>query len=185
MNRLALFLFIFFIGCFGDVGSEMKSDELAFFDLKGFIESEVTDLDAKNIVKVTEVNGQKETLKLDAHDFKSDLKIFSDADINKPSWVDKYSTEKVTADNGEVSQLKYEAQDPKLKTKSLQVDFLEGQVSKIQIVKASSSAISEVSETLVYNPTSGYKIERSQDISIAGKNNFMVEVKFDRTVSNR
>jgi hypothetical protein len=181
LNKISIFFVVFFIGCLGNDQTESTPTSLTFFDLKGFFQTEIKQLkNVRNISKITEVNGQKETLKLDSIDFEIDLKIFSDADINKPSWQDKYSVDSLINEDGQISKLTYGAQSQKLKIRNLEIDYVDGKVSQISIIKSSSSAISEVSEKLIYKPNSGYNIEREQDITLSGKNQFRVEVKFER-----
>lgn len=180
LNKLIFFSFFLFFGCFGNNQSDLNSDELIFFNLKEYFEDEVERLkEVKNISKTTEVNGQIETLKLESIDFKTDLEIFSNSDINKPSWKDKYSIDSLRNEVGQLSKLIYKTENPKLKIKSLEVLFKNEAISEINISKYSSSAISEVQETLKYNPRKGYTIERSQDITMSGKNDFKVNVKFN------
>jgi hypothetical protein len=176
-----VFSLVFILGCADNNQSSQKVENLVFFDLKGYFQSEIKDLkNVRNITKITEVNGQKETLKLDSIDFESDLKIFSNADINKPAWSDKYSIDSIKNDAGHLSKLNYKALDPELKIDQLELTFENDEVSKVFVSKSLSSAISKVNEKLVYNPKSGYVIERDQEITISGRNDFKVEVKFDR-----
>ena len=176
---LLLFVFTVFLSCSNDSAPQPQNQELAFFDLKSYFQTEIERLsDLRNISKTTEVNGETETKVLDSIDWKNDLKIFSDSDINKPAWTDKYSIDSLKNENGKLSQIKYEALDLKMKTKLLEIDFENEKVSKIIIEKAASSAISEVAERLIYEPQKGFKIDRSQDITGAGKNEFKVRVEF-------
>lgn len=176
-----MFSLVFILGCADNNQSSQKVENLVFFDLKGYFQSEIKDLkNVRNITKITEVNGQKETLKLDSIDFESDLKIFSNADINKPAWSDKYAIDSVKNDVGQLSKLKYKSLDPELKIDQLELTFQNEEVSKVFVSKSLSSAISKVNEKLVYTPESGYVIERDQEITISGKNDFKVEVKFER-----
>lgn len=173
-------LFIFILpGCLDLNDNSSKPETNPFFDLKAYFKEEVTRLEnLQNVKKITNVNGNEEVLNMETIDLKSELKIFSDSDINRPAWTDKYAIDSLKTANGQLKKLSYTANDEKLKTKKIEIDFEHTLVSKIMITKDASSAISSMNQLLTYHPKEGYLIERRQDVVLAGQNEFKVEVQF-------
>jgi hypothetical protein len=69
-------------------------DKLPYFDLKGFIDLEINELEGDSVLKISEINGEKQTqdLRYTAKDWKEEFASFYQADINVPSLVTAYGT---------------------------------------------------------------------------------------------
>jgi hypothetical protein len=69
-------------------------DKLPYFDLKGFIDLEINDLEGDSVLKISEINGEKQTqdLRYTVKDWKEEFASFYQADINVPSLVTAYGT---------------------------------------------------------------------------------------------
>ncbi|KQS34264.1 hypothetical protein ASG33_02980 [Dyadobacter sp. Leaf189] len=63
-----------------------------YFDLKGFVENQIVYLNEKKplATKSAKLDGELETVKSDAIDWKKELELFIQADINKPSYAQSY-----------------------------------------------------------------------------------------------
>ncbi|NIJ51339.1 hypothetical protein [Dyadobacter arcticus] len=75
-------------------GSEQTNDknEKYYYDLKGFVDNQIVYLDEKKpmVYKTTMLNGKKEIGKSTNIDWKKELELFIQADINKPAYRQSY-----------------------------------------------------------------------------------------------
>ena len=181
-QTLLYILIIFLIYSCGNTTASKPTEDiptLDYFDLKGFIKSEIARLSQKSsFSKTAYVNGDKETNKFNKINLQNELKPFSDSDINKPSWIGKYNADSTFNEKNELIRLYYQAKDDKLKTKTLAIDFIENDVSKITIENATSSSVANTFQTLIYHSNKGFSIESKQDVSLMEENNFKIEVTF-------
>ncbi|MCF0072025.1 hypothetical protein LZD49_16215 [Dyadobacter sp. CY261] len=87
---VAAFLFLFLISC----APEGSSDDgpKAYFDLKGFIQNQIVYLNDKRpeVNKTAVLGGKHEASKTRDIDWKKELELFVQADINKPSYRQSY-----------------------------------------------------------------------------------------------
>lgn len=69
---------------------------MTYYDLKGFIESQVTSLNEEKpeVTKKMSVSGKNETRTSRDMDWKKELELFVQADINKPAYSKSYSITK-------------------------------------------------------------------------------------------
>ncbi|HFA51405.1 MAG TPA: hypothetical protein ENJ95_20525 [Bacteroidetes bacterium] len=174
------FLFIVLLGCAKEPSSKASGQTVLkkYFDLKGFLENEVKRLSTKTaFTKTAFINDEREEKKVENIDLENELKIFSDSDINRPAWSDKYEIDS-TFQDGKLAALHYRTDDKKLKTKDLKIDFKEGEVSKIQIKNVSNTAIANTQQSLIYEPAKGYSIESKQDVAMIDEKVFRIEVSF-------
>lgn len=82
--------------CAGGAGdSSGKMDVLPYYDLKGLIEQELPKLDGKTATLTSRVNGVEELTEktFTTEQWRDELGAFFEADINKPSLIDSYTTE--------------------------------------------------------------------------------------------
>ena len=74
--------------------SESKMEKLPFFDIKGYLDQEIPKMDGANITKISRVQGQQEMSEAvySIQDWKEELDVFYQADINRPSLALSYDT---------------------------------------------------------------------------------------------
>ncbi len=179
-----LFKVLFFIiicGCDNtNVSQRIDSKKaLNYFDLNGFIESEIHRLAQKtSFSKTIYVNEEREIKEAIEINLKNELKPFFDSDINKPAWAGKYAIDSTFDQTNELIGLHYKSKDEKLKTKDFIVDFEGKEVSRIFIENATSSSIANTSQVLTYQPKIGFSVESKQEVSLMDKNQFKIEVVF-------
>ena len=154
---------------------EVKS----YFDLEGFFEKEKERLAGQqNFKKTVIVNGETEVNETAEIDFEKELTIFSNSDINRPAWSDKYSVDSIFNEKKELVHIGYETSDEKLRTRKMAVDFNGGAVSKIQIENMTSTAIANAQQSLTYEPAKGYAIESRQKVKTVDGVVLRIEVSF-------
>lgn len=149
------------------------------FDLKGYFEGEVQRLGSKGRAKKMVVaNGIVETKSQDSVDFQSELAMFSASDINRPAWSDKYVTDSLFDEQKQLVHLKCTSLEKSLKTQSIEVDFRQGTISKVQIRNNTTNAIASSNQILTYEPAVGYSIESTQKVSFSDSQDFRIQVLF-------
>lgn len=150
-----------------------------FFDLKAYFQQEAKTLSAQQpeVIKRLEIDGKTEEQQPKNLDFNDELRLFTDADINRPAWLDKYSVDSLL-DNGHLKRLSYKALEEDLKTRELQIDFQNDKVSEIHILKKFDTAIASTEQKLDYYPGKGYSINNRQKTVMQDPQLFKVEVLF-------
>lgn len=76
-----------------DSTKEEEQQTKKFYDLKGFIESQIVQLDSEKpvVLKVMEIGADRNELSTKDVDWKKELELFVQADINKPAYSQSYS----------------------------------------------------------------------------------------------
>ena len=172
---LAVFLALF-QGCNID---SVKVTQPPFFDLNDYFEKELVVLsDLKKIKKTVSLNGKEEEKTISEFDLKKDLEIFTDSNINKIAWLDKYKVDSLINANGLLEKITYLAIDNKVKTREMIVEYFDGNVKSISISNITSNQVASQNQQLKYIPTKGYSIQSSQEVSLSDPQELFVEVKF-------
>lgn len=172
---LAVFLFS---TCAGGDPAGNGNFEGPFFDLEAYMQGQIDSLQALNpeVRNTIELNDEVETHQLTDLNFEQELKLFQQADINKPAWVDKYEIEE-RRENDAVRTY-YNATDTTLAVQQMMVDQIGKKVAIVFIDRQTGSFLSQGSQTLVYRPTEGYEIATSQSSKVGGEIEGLVVVKF-------
>ncbi len=159
----------------------MPDKEVAstFFDLKTFFKQEIAQLsDVKRFKKTVSINGVKEDKQLTKFNLEAELVIFTNSDINRPAWSDKYRVDSIFNKKKELVQLKYSVLDEKLKTQNLTINYKNNSVASIEIVKNLDNAIATAHQTLTYTVGRGYSIQSHQSLSFSETKNIFIEVEY-------
>lgn len=102
--RRATALLLFFMslnlvlsGCHAD--DEKRSERKAYFDMKGFVDNQIVYLNDKNppLDKQAVLDGKQEKLDVKSVDWKKELELFAQADINKPAYSKSYAVDSSAA----------------------------------------------------------------------------------------
>jgi len=157
----------------------VKTTHQTFFDINDFLEKEMTQLsDLKSIKKKVEINGKVDEQVLEKFDLEKDLTIFRNSNINNIAWLDKYEVDSIMNNSGQLTELKYQATDPKLKTRELIISYSNGKVKSFFIKNASENQVSELMQNLQYNSMKGYTVESNQKVSLSDEQSLKVEVNY-------
>lgn len=134
-----------------------------FFDLEGYITTEAERLAGRGtrVEKTITLNGKTETRELDKPDFANDLRLFREADINKPAWFDKYATEEKALSAGHKITT-YLAQDSSLIVRRLRIEQDQGVPIRVDIERHTGTVLSDGRHRLSYEPARGYEVVTSQ-----------------------
>ncbi len=182
MKKLTQIIFLIgFVFCFSDCVEQesIVKTEPSFFDLKEYFENQLTSLsEVKRISKTTFVDGKRIEKELDSIDFKQELKVFEESDINRIAWIDKYQVDSIFNEKGMLSQLIYTATDRKLRTQKLMISFNQSVVDTIEIFNDASGSVAKLEQHLSYIPSYGYLIESTQKITLSKEHVLAVDVQF-------
>ena len=177
---LGLFFMLSLAGC-QLIGNQAEEEDFPkpFFDLKAFVKEETAALAEQNgFEKTVYLNGKEETQSLETLDFSRELEVFEESDINKKSWLDKYSIDSLINASGQLEGLSYQAQDEKLRTRQIDIAFKDGEVKKLDIHNRTESLVFENEQWLKFEADRGYRIETMQKRVFADQRDLLVEVKF-------
>ena len=166
--KYALFITLIISGC---AGSSTSVKQNSYLDLTKFFSSEITKLEKlePNVRKTVSRNGLRETKSLNNINWKSELSLFIESDINKSAWKNSY---KITNSKNEVI---YTALDSSLRTKRIFITRSpEGMVKKVLIVNKISNMLYESSEELLYITDSIYTINKQQHVVLVGDNDYKI-----------
>lgn len=164
MRRLFILITLPFLllACSAE-GAEGTGTTTPFFDLRGYIASETDRLSAAKtkVEKTIKLNGASETKQIEDINFVNDLRLFREADINKPAWFDKYKTDEETLSAGHIIT-NYLALDSNLIVRRLTVEEDQGATTKIEIERQTGTVLSDGHHLLTYEPARGYDVVTSQ-----------------------
>ena len=166
--KYALFITLIISGC---AGSSTSVKQNSYLDLTKFFSSEITKLEKLEpyVRKTVSRNGLRETKSLNNINWKSELSLFIESDINKSAWKNSY---KITNSKNEVI---YTALDSSLRTKRIFITRSpEGMVKKVLIVNKISNMLYESSEELLYITDSIYTINKQQHVVLVGDNDYKI-----------
>lgn len=184
MQHLSKFFFflcltIYISACGVPTIKETNRPQITFFDLKGFFDKEAKYLKEKGvkIQKTIQHNQTKETQTVLPKDWEKELLLFSESDINKPSWKDKYILDSTDRGNGLIL-LHYKSIDENLSIQVLDVELKGEVVHSVLIVKKIANQVYESQQHLTYIPRKSYSIKKSQDVTLFDKDDYTIEAKY-------
>ncbi len=164
MQRLLTLVLLPFLLLACTTEEESRSVEnTPFFDLRGFISAETERLSTAKtkVEKTIHLNGKTETKEIEGMNFANDLRLFREADINKPAWFDKYETQEKALSAGHVLT-SYLATDSSLIVRRLMVEKDQGATTKIEIERHTGTVLSDGRHLLTYEPARGYDVVTNQ-----------------------
>ena len=171
MKRLALFMSssLFFFAC-NSAGKEKQAANVHYFDLQAYFKKEEVRLKNLNplIKKSVFVNDSSAHKSLRIADWKKELSVFTDADINKTAWLGQFKVEK------QPGMERYTSNQEKITVKELKVMLKEGKVSGIQIILKNTNALYTSKDTLLYYPDSLYAVKKTQHIKLLAEKKYKI-----------
>ncbi len=176
MKHSFAFILLVFLGACG-AKEDSKNIPGKYFDIRGYFEKEALRLQKQNpaIYKTVSQNSQVEKKRVNIPDWKSELELFTESDINKPAWNNSYIVRK----NG--SSVEYISTDSDLKTRKIKIHHSEkGQIDQIIIFNKTSNLLYTSTEKLSYYPDSLYTINKKQNVQVIGENQFAISARFSR-----
>ncbi len=123
------------------------------------------------VLKTVSRNGDTETKTVKITNWPGELSVFSESDINKPSWRNSY---KITV-SGKFTI--YKALEPDLKTREIILKRENNQLIYMMVFNVISNKLFQTKEKLTFYPDSLYIIQRKQNVRFLGVNNYLIEGK--------
>ena len=157
--------------------NQRASDVNKYFDIRSFFESEADRLTQLNssLSKTVSHNGKTENQQLMIGDWPNEFTLFSESDLNKPSWKNSYSVAESKF------LVEYLAKEDKLRTKKIRITkSASGKISHIYILNKSSNFLYSSEEELNYYPDSLYQIIKHQNVQLLGANTYIISGKFKK-----
>lgn len=142
-----------------------------YFSLQDYFLRETDRLttSAPMVDKTVSRNGISEKKRVQIDDWKNELALFIDADINKPAWRNSYRID--TAKRS----LIYTSVDPQLRTQKITIERQQsGKVTHITIHNRTGNMLYQTAEQLDYYPDSLYRINKRQQIRFIGDSQYLV-----------
>jgi len=172
-NTYILLFVLALISC--NQGKDSKIDSgNAYFDLQGYFEKEIARLQRLNptVSKTVSVNGINESNNVKVADWKKELAIFANADINKASWQGSFTNKKVGLADV------YSSDSKKIPVKWVYVAKRDSEIQKIEIIIANKNILFQSNDTLSYYPDSLYLIKKQQKIRLLKEKKYTISGKF-------
>lgn len=156
-----------------------KTKDLYFFDLAGFFNQEIQQLNEAQVKasKTVQYNEKEDVLQNQKLDYEKELAVFVHSDINKLSWREKYQADTLREGN-EIRSITYKALDDQLKTRKIAIAFAQNKVTQIAIQNRLKSIMAYTWQVLEYVPGKGYQVHGTQHMRLAGKDKMGIEVEF-------
>ncbi len=162
-------LFFFFVSCSDKMKKEVHPFEF-YFDFT----EEILRLEKENPVVKKSVmqDGKSETIS-DTINWKNELALFVEADINKMQFKDAY--EILTEENSNQKKIKYIAKEKGIPVKLLELTYLGNEIIGVFIHKEVDNLIIKSKYDLHYFPMKGYRISTMQSIPLLYNEKFFIE----------
>jgi len=170
-NLLKVFVLILLLGGCVSAEKEKASNRIYYFDLRNYFTKTATKLNTKKpfVEKTVSKNESSENKKLQITDWKTELALFIDADINKPAWKDSYTKD------SSATKIIYTAKEDDLKTQKIEIDLKNGLPVKFKINSKMDNLLYHNTEELEFYPDSVYSINKHQKIMLLGENNYLIK----------
>lgn len=159
MKRCFAILFIALTAC-NNPQLDKSDAASATFDLPAYFAGQVKQLDARKprVLKSVWINGKQETKSIQISDWKKELSIFTDADINKRAWAGEFN--KLVTDSSE----QYVTTNEKIPVKEVTIYRRDGRITSVSIIISNRNYLYTSTDTLSYVPEKLYQIKKMQQI---------------------
>ena len=166
----AFAVILLFNGCLS-AEKENTSNQIYYFDLKTYFTKTATELNRKKplVNKTVSKNELSENKKIKITDWKTELALFIDADINKKAWKDSYSKD------SSATKIIYKAKEADLKTQKIEIDLKNGLPLKFRIITKMDNLLYHSTEELEFYPDSVYSINKHQKVTLISQNNYLIK----------
>lgn len=170
-----LYILVFALALFSckEQRNDKANTSLPYFDIKGYFNLETIRLQKLNpaVNKTVSVNGIGENKKIKIKDWRKELAIFANADINKNSWKGSFEEKK---ENGVDI---YTSDNKKIPVKKLSITWKGQQAGKIEIIIDNKNILYQSHDTLTYYPDSLYQIKKLQKIKLLKSKSYLITGK--------
>jgi hypothetical protein len=169
----AIILILLMSGCFSKESKNTRN-QIYYFDLKAYFTNVAVKLTLKKplVNKTVSKNELSENKNIKINNWKTELALFINADINKPAWKDSYTIDST------LSKIIYFAKEADLKTQKIEIDLRNGSPIKFKIITKMDNILYHATEELEFYPDSLYTIKKHQKVLFLGNNNYLIRGVF-------
>lgn len=148
------------------------------FDTEAYLNELYPSSDNINhIIKIVSYDGDRERIEDKNYDLDQDLSILKNANINNPSWQDKYTVDTIrTSDTS--YDIDYQSVDEKLRIKSLKTSIENDQVIRFEIYEERDALISHSTKKIIFQRDIGYTISTTNANLISERTDIDIDVRF-------
>lgn len=147
------------------------------FDTEAYLAEEFDGSRQRNITKTISYNDEKEVIEIKDYILNGDLEVLTKANINNPSWGDKYVVDTLDLRNGHIDII-YTSVDPKLQIKKLTVSQSQGRIIGFEAHQERDALISSSSKMISYTSNKGYRIATTSKNLISPERTIAIDVMF-------
>jgi|GEM_PF-273865 len=174
-------LFLGSLGLFSCVNESTNAlEKQPYFDLEGFIEEKIQEIDNVEVAKTSQIQGDEKqaTVVYSIKNWEEEFGIFKEADINKTSLLQSYETK---SSNDSLTHELFPK--TKGKVKYIKVTYFEDEVSSVAIKIAddnlfySSTTLADIYMNNATKLIDHYSIETTQKIWFMDANNMKIQGK--------
>lgn len=167
------FVLLIFAGSLASCKPDVQQNTNTYFNLNTYFKQETQKLAKADftVVKTVSRNGQVETKSLKIANWPQELSLFSESDINKPSWKNSYRI--TSSENYTI----YKALEPDLRTQEIIIKKVSKKITLVMIYNVVNNRLFQTKEKLTYYPDSLYIIRRKQNVRFLGVNDYLIEGK--------
>jgi len=177
-HRLLLISLLFSFPCCKNVEDKKQLLPLRYYDLKGFMELQAQKYNSQHLTidKFIEKDGKKESKTIKNVDWKKELEIFEETDINRPGWRNSYSGD--TLKVGDYLLIHYKAKEQQLPVREIMLTISsDGSCRDVSIEKETKNFFHTSFQQLYFNPDSGYRIKGRQQVRFIFETTYSVRCK--------
>ncbi len=174
----SIFLYVLMIFICGCTGEPVSKDDIHFFDLKNYFNSQQKNLAERrvSIDKTINRNGITEHRKFELTDWEKELRPFQEADINKPAWKKSYRMDAVSEKGN--SKIVYTSKEEKLAVKKMEISFRDDTVTQVHISIEKKNSYYLAQQELEYTPGKGYSISGKQKVIMGDSISYLINTSF-------
>jgi hypothetical protein len=149
-----------------------------YFDLTGFFDDQISQLykDSSIIIKTANINGNTDQHEMPWTDWRKEFALFYASDINKGSFIGKYTVDTTTIDSLE-KRITYKAIDKDLRTSLMEVNLSahDNSIKLLHIINKSDHFLSSNMEELYYEPLKSYIVKSTQQMKLFGNDSYLIK----------
>ncbi|MCF0053092.1 hypothetical protein LXM25_23690 [Dyadobacter sp. LJ53] len=183
ISVLIVTCFITLTGC-RDAATD-PNEKKAYYDLKGFIENQIVYLNEKKpkVTKTVQLDGKEEVRVETGTDWKKELELFVQADINKPAYRNSYV---VTRSDSSVYEYKIkDGENLPVRLLTIKVDSATQQPVMVKALLRSENRIYSSEKTIELTPSrrdnllgvSSYSVKGYQKLLFMDRKSFNITAK--------
>lgn len=176
---ISLSVILFFVSCKNETSkNESTPTANSYFDLAKIVRDDININTRVGVgeEKIVTINGKTETKKVSSINWKKELQLLSECDLNKPSWKGKFD---VTILNDSLKYV-YTANSDKISVRKMTVNYEQknGSIASVEIEKKIATILFKTEQQISYFPQKSFTIKAIQKAIFMRDFNSEVEIKY-------